>query len=184
MSGATFPKCPRSSCRYSAGDSTKNVAALEQETKRSVEPGIQWFLRKFNAEVYNTLSAFKAARIMCPEVVQSLRPTPATAQGLRLFPFSDSNHVINGLITELPNYVAAAHNFTMACEEDKVNWWRQHSDRSPHWSFAVMKVILVQPSSAAAEKVFSIINSSFNDSQDHALVDYIQACVMLQYNKR
>ena len=52
------------------------------------------------------------------------------------------------------------------------------------WSFAVMKVILVQPSSAAAEKVFSIINSSFNDSQDHALVDYIQACVMLQYNKR
>ena len=97
-----------------AGYPTKNVAALEQETKRSVEPGIQWFLRKFNAEVYNTLSAFKAARIMCPEVVQSLRPTPATAQGLRLFPFLDSNHVINGLITELPKYVAAAHNVTMA----------------------------------------------------------------------
>ena len=52
-----------------AGYPTKNVAALEQETKRSVEPGIQWFLRKFNAEVYNTLSAFKAARIMCPEAV-------------------------------------------------------------------------------------------------------------------
>ena len=97
-----------------AGYPTKNVAALEQETKRSVEPGIQWFLRKFNADLYNTLSAFKAARIMCPEAVQSLRPTPATAQGLRLFPFLDSNHVINGLITELPKYVAAAHNVTMA----------------------------------------------------------------------
>ena len=114
----------------------------------------------------------------------SLWSLPATVQGLPLFPFLDGNHVINGLITELPNYVAKAHNFIMACEEDKVNWWRQHSDRSPHWSFAVMKVILVQPSSAAAERVFSIINSSFNDSQDHALVDYIQACVMLQYNKR
>ena len=53
-----------------AGDPTKNVAALEQEAKRSVEPGIQWFLRKFNADLYNTLSAFKAARIMCPEAVQ------------------------------------------------------------------------------------------------------------------
>ena len=52
-----------------AGYPTKNVAALEQETKRSVEPGIQWFLRKFNADLYNTLSAFKAARIMCPEAV-------------------------------------------------------------------------------------------------------------------
>ena len=102
-----------------AGYPTKNVAALEQETKRSVEPGIQWFLREFNADLYNfTLSAFKAARIMCPEA--ALRPTPATAKGLRLFPFLDSNHVINGLITELPNYVAAAQNVTMACEEDKV----------------------------------------------------------------
>ena len=48
-----------------------------------------------------------------------------------------------------------------------------------HWSSAVMKVLLVQPSSAAAERVFSILNSSFNDSQEHALVDYLQACVML-----
>ena len=42
-----------------------------------------------------------------------------------------------------------------------------------------MKVLLVQPSSAAAERVFSILNSSFKDSQEHALVDYLQACVML-----
>ena len=48
-----------------------------------------------------------------------------------------------------------------------------------HWSSAVMKVLLVQPSSAAAERVFSILNSTFNDSQEHALVDYLQACVML-----
>ena len=118
-----------------AGDPTKNIAALEQEAKRSVESGIQWFLRKFNADLCKKLSAFKAARVMCPEAMQWLRPAPATVQGLRLFPFLDGNHEINGLITELPNYVAKAHNFTMACEEDKVNWWRQHSDRSPHWSF-------------------------------------------------
>ena len=59
---------------------------------------------------------------MCLEAAQWLRPTPATAQGLRLFPFLDRNHVINALITELPNYVAAALNVTMVCEEDKVKW--------------------------------------------------------------
>ena len=35
-----------------------------------------------------------------------------------------------------------------------------------------------------AERVFSIFNSSFNDSQKHALVDYLQACVMFLYNNR
>ena len=55
----------------------------------------------------------------------------------------------------------------------------QQSDNLPHWSSAVTKVLLVQPSSAAAERVFSILNSSFNGSQENALVDYIQACVML-----
>ena len=33
-----------------------------------------------------------------------------------------------------------------------------------------MKVLLVQPSSTATERVFSILNSSFNDSQEHAQV--------------
>ena len=87
-----------------AGDPTKNVATLEQEAKRSVESGIQWFLR----DLCKKLRAFKAARIMCPEAIQWLRPAPATVQGLPLFPFLDGNHVKNGLITELPNYVAVA----------------------------------------------------------------------------
>ena len=84
----------------------------------------------------------------------------------------------------LPNYLAAAQDVIIPWEEDKVKWWRQQSDNLPHWSSAVMKVLLVQPSSAAAERVFSILNSSFNDSQEHALADYLQACVMLQYNNR
>ena len=96
------------------------------------------------------------------------------------------------IFERLPNYLAAVQDVIMPCGEDKVKWWRQQSDNLPHWSSAVMKVLLVQPSSAAAERVFSaaaervfsILNSSFNDSQEHALVDYLQACVMLQYNNR
>ena len=51
-------------------DPTQNVGALEQEAERSVQPAIEWFLRKFNVDLRDTLSAFKAARIMCPVTVQ------------------------------------------------------------------------------------------------------------------
>ena len=133
-------------------------------------------------DLRNTLKAFKAARIMCPVTVQWLRPTPANVQALRQSQFLDSHDVIDSLVTELPAYTAAAQDVRMACEENKVKWRRQQSDNLPNWSSAVMKVLLVQPSLAAAERVFSLLNASFNDLQDHALEDYQQASVMLQYN--
>ena len=77
------------------------------------------FLCKFNVDLLNTLSAFKAARMMCPVTVQWLRPTPANVEALRQFPFLDSNDVINDLVTEL-NYLAAAQDIILPCEEDKV----------------------------------------------------------------
>ncbi|KAK2557855.1 hypothetical protein P5673_019830 [Acropora cervicornis] len=95
-----------------------------------------------------------------------------------------SNDVIKNLFTELPNYLAAATDVIIPCEEDKVKWWRQQSDNLTHWSSAVMKVQLVQPLFATAERVFSILNSLFIDLQEHAVVDYLQARVMLQYNNQ
>ena len=37
---------------------------------------------------------------------------------------------------------------------------------------------------SALRRVFSILKASFNEQQDCALDDYIQASVMAQYNKR
>ena len=54
-----------------------------------------------------------------------------------------SNHVSNNLVTELPNYLAAATDVIRPCEEDKVKWWRQQSDNLTLWSSAVIKVLLV-----------------------------------------
>ena len=44
------------------------------------------------------------------------------------------------------------------------------------------RVALIQPSSAAAERVFSILASSFGKQQESSLEDYIQLSVMMQYN--
>ena len=49
----------------------------------------------------------------------------------------------------------------------------------PMWARSFRKIALIQPSSAAAERVFSILQSSFGKQ---SLEDYIQLSVMLQYN--
>ena len=43
---------------------------------------------------------------------------------------------------------------------------------------------IVQPSSAASERVFSLLKASFNEQQDSALQDCLESSLMLQYNKR
>ena len=179
-----FPNVHAVAAAIAEENLAQNVAALEQQAKACVQPAIDWFLRKFNVQLYNTVSAFKAARFMCPVSVQWLKPTRQSVEALRIFPFLDDDGIINGLKAELPAYLAATEDVVINTEDRKVEWWHNHKDQLPHWASAVKKVLLVQPSSAAAERVFSILNSSFNDQQEHALVDYLQASVMTQYNKQ
>ena len=47
----------------------------------------------------------------------------------------------------------------------KVEWWRQNEDNLPHWVGAVKMVLLLQPTSAAAERVFSLLWAVFSDQQ-------------------
>ena len=51
---------------------------------------------------------------------------------------------------------------------DLLDWWI----KLPSWAAAYKKVILCQPSSAAVERVFSILKSSFDTDQNQAL-DYL-----------
>ena len=39
-------------------------------------------------------------------------------------------------------------------------------------------MLLMQPSSAAAERVFSFLKASFNERQENALEDYVEAAIM------
>jgi len=67
---------------------------------------------------------------------------------------------------------------------DVVNWWCKNSKDLPNWSKAAKLVMLIQPSSAVVERVFSMLTSSFNPEQSSALEDYQEASIMLQFNKR
>ena len=58
--------------------------------------------------------------------------------------------------------------------------WKLNTISLPRWSAAVRRALLVQPSSAAAERVFSLLQLSFGGQQDNSLQDYIEASLMLQ----
>ena len=59
------------------------------------------------------------------------------------------------------------------CHEGLLAWWR-----------AAMLIALVQPLSAAAERVFSLLNNLYNSQQTRTLVDGILLSLYLSYNKR
>lgn len=81
---------------------------------------------------------------------------------------------------ELSAYLAKAAG--VSPKTDTLEWWQSHSTDLPHWSIAVKDVVLVQPSSAAAE-LFSFLTASFGPQQDSALQEYVQSSIMLQYNR-
>ena len=59
------------------------------------------------------------------------------------------------LKVEFPKYLATAEDISP--QMDKLKWWKKHEHGLPHWSQACRNVLLVQPSSAAAERVFCLI---------------------------
>ena len=71
-----------------------------------------------------------------------------------------------------------------AFTEQVLAWWRAHSSQLPAWSHAARIAFALSPNSASCERVFSLLESMFGDTQMSALADYIQAALMLRYNGR
>ena len=49
---------------------------------------------------------------------------------------------------------------------DPLVWWKNHGTDLPYWSAAAKNVILVQPSSSAAERAFTNQKTSFGPQQE------------------
>jgi len=142
----------------------------------------QYFQSKYDNDLKPVLMAFKAARYFSPSKVCELKPSSADIDSLCKFTFLNSSSVIDGLKTELPQYLASAEG--VSHEIDVIQWWKIREPELPCWSRAFKFVLFVQPSSAASERVFSILTNSFSTQQESSLEDYVQLSVMLQYNYR
>ena len=151
--------------------------------KACVEPGLAYYQKKFSEDLKDSLAAFEAARLFLPSKIIELKPDLSAVDKLKAFPFLNNKTVLDGLKQELPSYLAKAAD-TEISDEDLLTWWKRHQSDLPNWSSSAKKVALVQPSSAAAERAFSILNSTFKSQQELSLQDYVVCSSMLQYNQR
>ena len=143
-----------------------------------VKPGIDYFHAQLGDD--GVMRAFKAARLFSPHRVNEMQPSAGDIDILRAFPFLDSE--VNNLQVELPTYLSLSADASAAIDTPK--WWKDHHEELPHWSSAIQKVLLVQPSSAAAERVFSLLKNAFGEQQQSTLHDLVTATLLIQYNKR
>ena len=154
---------------------------LVTQAKACINPGFRFYQQKFSGQFHNIVRAFKAARLCCPMQVQALHPTAASVQELKQFGFITDASIVQ-LVQELPTYLAIEDGAVIDTEKGKVQWWSRQEMALPYWSAAVKKILLVQPSSASAERVFSLLQNAFSKQQDAALEETVEASVMLRYN--
>ncbi len=149
-----------------------------------VQDGFDYFSNRFGGVLSSTVAAFKAARLFLPQKIRSLQPDASAVNSLRQFPFLDDDTLVDSMKLELPTYLAVATDVGSDSDTDPILWWKEHSSELPNWANALCHVVLIQPSSAAAERAFSLLNSSFAASQESALADYVEVSLMLQFNGR
>ena len=125
---------------------------------------------------------FKSCRLFDPIKVKEIQPDAAAVNTLRCVPFFDADNVIQRLQRELAAYQALTDD--VAGEINELKWWSQHSKEIPSWASARKQILVLQPSSAASERVFSLLQNSFNNRQEQALQDYIETSILLQYNNK
>ena len=94
----------------------------------------QYFQSKYDNDLKPVLLAFKAARYFSPSKVSELKPSSADIDWLCKFTFLNSSFVIDGLKTELPQYLASAEG--VSHEIDVIQWWKIREPELPCWSRA------------------------------------------------
>ena len=154
---------------------------LIAHAKQCIQPGIDYFNHQLGTSLKSPLMAFEASQMIAPTTIRNLNPDASSIDLFKSFPFVTAEKLMK-LKAELPAYLAKVEDLDESV--DKLEWWKNQETNLPSWCAVVKKVLLVQPSSGAVERVFSLLNSSFGDQQEQSLQDYIEASVMLRYNHR
>lgn len=169
--------------RQLAGGNAQHLQMWITIARACLPRAVEYFNARFGpgGVLSDVVSAFREARLCDPSKVNEIQPAVEDVHGLTAFPFISPEDVAQ-LQEELPQYLAACEDIHE--DIDALAWWKRHHRNHPAWSNAFKKILLVQPSSGAAERVFSLLQNSFSKQQESALEDYYESSIMLQYNHR
>ncbi|HYB98980.1 MAG TPA: hAT transposon family protein [Candidatus Limnocylindrales bacterium] len=163
------------------------ASGLIAHGKKCVLPALDYF----NTVIFNVNSKRYAATVLLFKKLRIFRPVYAAERGgdaaddvaaLRTaVPGADDAFVVR-LKTELPGYLAACDAVTTDKAADLLIFWRRHREDLPTWCEAFVRIALLQPSSAAAERVFSMLGAMLAARQGRLLADSMTASLTTRYN--
>ena len=168
-----------------AGGNAAAAAAMVTQAKVFVAPAVQYFRTKFNKQgtpMFEVVKLFKAVRILCPQQARAIGLTEAHVQALRIVPGMSDDALVNRLLEELPAYIFAAEDAVIDDTHRRLRWWRNQVGLQA-WKLAARIVFALLPSSAPAERVFSLCEAATSSRQARLLSDQLEASLMLQYNR-
>eukprot|EP00734_Pompholyxophrys_sp_LG126_P000245 Pompholyxophrys_sp_v1_NODE_68_length_2521_cov_1.980130.p1 type:complete len:374 gc:universal NODE_68_length_2521_cov_1.980130:1353-232(-) len=158
-----------------------NNAQLYQYGVNCLMPGLNYFCQLIDGELSASMQLFRAARVFSPHCAIELNLSPEHVYTLnRAVPSIISATDVPFMIIEIPAFLASAED--VSPDIDLQKWWKDHSQTLQYWAKAARILFLIQPSSAASERVFSLLNRTFRVEQTLVLEDYVEISLQLQYN--
>lgn len=136
--------------------------------------------RHLQARDAPALALFRAAKLTDYTYMKTHKYSDADVRTMLLFPFVDESMVM-GLLWEKEDF------FMFATDTDNhygyLAFWDLYKKKLPVWHALVMDIVLVQPSPAFMERVFSILRACFDKRQEQVYSDRICASALLKYNR-
>jgi len=167
--------------RLAAPGDRQEQGRLFQHALKCIQPAGAYLDKLLSTHLLQTMQVLKAARLVSPAFVWRTRPTAADVDALRAFACVDQGDICQ-MQEELAQYTRLVLETNEEVRQDIQQWFQAHQVALPGWARMAKRVFTMQPSSAAAERVFSRFNNTFGDQQTAALEDYIESCMMCQCN--
>ena len=167
------------------GAAPNTIESHMKTIRAGIEPALTYFDQKFSVDLRTAMVCFEAFDLCNPINICHMSSAVVAEKLNKLhginMKFLTSQHVLQ-LRAELPAFVAQARD--MDVDVDVLHWFKQRCKVIPAWSAYFKKVVIIAPSSAASERVFSVLRRVRDSDQDTALFDATQVAVMGAFNGR
>jgi hypothetical protein len=187
----------------SKGD-LSDPAVLRAHVDRIVAPAKFYFTDRLLKQRSPQMDRMKAARLFDPLYVQAHGVSSQDVDALQCFKFSKHPAIAPQIVkmkSQLQSYIAKVAEIKPLGEREAIhesgpkkgehydtfniqNWWRSQKIELDAFYTVLRAVLTHSPNSCPPERVFSILNNSFDDDQLRALADYIELSLQLQFNTR
>jgi hypothetical protein len=152
---------------------------------QKVERSFLYFENTIITGMARTLKIFKACRLFDPSRIDELGAEPDAVEAqLKHLPFFNDAKIA-ALMRQLSAYRATAIGENLDDSVDREAWWagKAATRGIDEWYSGATKIMVCQPSSAAAERVFSMLKAVMGEQQQaNALEDYQEATMLARYN--